>query len=230
MVTRILELSRQNPEQLKELEKFRRSVAVLFTDIQGSTAYFEKFGDLAGLAMVHECNDALSRVVEEHGGRVIKNIGDAIMACFDNCEQSVRATIVMQRRLSELNARKSEEDRSRVRIGVHHGVGIVKSNDVFGDVVNVASRIQSLAQPEQILISDSLFQEVANCGFDITPLGRFQLKGKSETRQIFEVRWNGRSAAPNFAQTVLATEIPRADKLTIQHLNRAGKVDAERPL
>src|SRR5690242_7952206 len=115
MVTRILELSRQDPEQLKELEKFRRSVAVLFTDIQGSTAYYEKFGDLAGLAMVHECNDLLRKVVEEHGGRVIKNIGDAIMAYFDNCEQSVRSTLVMQRRLGELNTRKKEEDRPRVR-------------------------------------------------------------------------------------------------------------------
>ncbi|HXZ33092.1 MAG TPA: hypothetical protein VEH30_12505 [Terriglobales bacterium] len=53
-VTRILELSQQDPRRLQELESFRRSVVVLFTDIQGSTAYYEKFGDVAGFAMVHQ--------------------------------------------------------------------------------------------------------------------------------------------------------------------------------
>src|SRR5689334_3393863 len=152
MVTKILELSRQDPSRLKELEKFRRSVAVLFTDIQGSTAYYEKFGDIAGFAMVHECNDLLKKIVENHGGRVIKNIGDAIMACFDSCEQSVQATVEMQRKLREANSSKTEEEQqARVRIGVHYGQAIVRSGDVFGDAVNVASRIQSLALPEQIL-------------------------------------------------------------------------------
>ncbi|MBV9609294.1 MAG: adenylate/guanylate cyclase domain-containing protein, partial [Acidobacteria bacterium] len=112
MVTKILEISRQDPDALKELDKFRRSVAVLFTDLHGSTEYYEKFGDLAGFAMVHECNDLLRHIVEEHGGRVIKNIGDAIMARFDDCEKSVLAPIAMQRRLKELNSRKNVEDQS----------------------------------------------------------------------------------------------------------------------
>src|SRR5215472_1389858 len=144
MVTRILELSRQDPARLKDLENFRRSIAVLFTDIQGSTAYYEKFGDLSGLAMVHQCNSLLERVVSKYGGRVVKNIGDAIMATFDKCEACVRTAVEMQQQLKGLNASKKEEDHTRVRIGAHYGLGIVKSDDVFGDVVNVASRIQSL--------------------------------------------------------------------------------------
>lgn len=227
-VTRILELSRQDPARLKDLENFRRSVAVLFTDIQGSTAYYEKFGDLSGLAMVHQCNSLLERVVNKHGGRVVKNIGDAIMATFDNCEECVRTAVEMQQQLKGLNATKKEEDHTRVRIGAHYGLGIVKSDDVFGDVVNVASRVQSLALPEQILISDSLFKEVVRCGFDTALLGRVQLKGKAEEREIYEVRWSRNlPARPNLGHTVIASPTRETQEFRLQHVTQAGKTDAE---
>lgn len=182
--------------------------------------------------MVHECNDLLRQVVVEHSGRVIKNIGDAIMACFDNCEQSVRAPIAMQRRLKELNLRKNEEDQSRVRIGVHYGQGIVKSDDVFGDVVNVASRIESVALPEQILISDSLSQEVARFKFDVSCVGQFKLKGKSEARDLYEVRWNQESPPTrlNLAHAIVSSAVPVAQDFKIKHLDREQKIDDEHSL
>jgi adenylate cyclase len=227
-VTRILELSRQDPARLKDLENFRRSVAVLFTDIQGSTAYYEKFGDVFGLAMVHQCNSLLERVVGRHGGRVVKNIGDAIMATFDNCEACVRTAVEMQQQLKGLNASKKDEDHTRVRIGAHYGLGIVKSDDVFGDVVNVASRVQSLALPEQILISDSLFKEVVRCGFDTALLGRFQLKGKAEEREIYEVRWNRNlPARSNLGHVVIASPTGATQEFRLQHVTQAGNTDAE---
>src|SRR5512142_282471 len=144
-VTRLLDLSRHNPDFLVELEKFRKNVVVMFTDIKGSTAYFEKYGDLAGMRMVHECNSMLQGIVESHGGRLVKTIGDAIMAVFEDCTAAVRSAIEMQRKLAESNAAKPEGERVLVRIGLHWGTGIVKSNDVFGDVVNVASRVESVA-------------------------------------------------------------------------------------
>ena len=98
LVTKILELAREDPNLLEQLEKFRRAITVMFTDIYGSTAYFEKFGDIAGLALVRECNDLLRGVIEKYGGRVLKTIGDAVMAVFDNCDESIRAAITIQRR------------------------------------------------------------------------------------------------------------------------------------
>src|SRR5213082_3908869 len=97
--TQIIQSSRGNAELLAELEKFRRTITVMFTDIKGSTAYFEKYGDVAGLMMVHQCNDMLRLIVEKHGGRVIKTIGDAIMATFEDCAESVQASIEMQKGL-----------------------------------------------------------------------------------------------------------------------------------
>ncbi|HVS88059.1 MAG TPA: adenylate/guanylate cyclase domain-containing protein [Candidatus Acidoferrum sp.] len=232
IVTKILELSHDSPELLRELETFRRSVTIMFTDITGSTAYFEKFGDLAGFAMVHRCNDLLQRVAEDHHGRVLKNLGDAIMAMFESCTEGVDAAIDMQRRLSSANLQPSEEERVRIRIGLHYGSGIVKSNDVFGDVVNTASRVETVAGPEQIVISDCLHRELPKSMFDIVLLGRFRLKGKSEERELFEVRWNKK-----LTTTLNRTHVPAissagllAQPLKLQHVNRVGTVDAEHPL
>src|SRR6266545_6033921 len=109
-VTQIIAASRANPELLAELERFRRDIAVMFTDIKGSTSYFEKHGDIAGLLMVSDCNEKLRQVVEGHGGQVIKTIGDAIMATFGDCTEAVVAAIEMQRVLEQLNSPKAPED------------------------------------------------------------------------------------------------------------------------
>src|SRR5574340_427669 len=107
------------PERVAELDKFRRDITVMFTDIKGSTAYFEKYGDVAGLMMVHQCNDMLRQIVEKHGGRVIKEIGDAIMATVDDCKESERASIEMQKSLITFHAPKPEQDHVYIRIGLN---------------------------------------------------------------------------------------------------------------
>src|SRR6185369_8205275 len=83
-------------DSTRELEKLRRGITVLFTDIKGSTAYFERYGDAAGLLMVHHCNSLLGQIVERHGGKVIKTIGDAVMASFEDHGEAVAAAIEMQ--------------------------------------------------------------------------------------------------------------------------------------
>jgi class 3 adenylate cyclase len=188
-VTRILNLEERADATLA-LEKLRRNITVLFTDIKGSTAYFEKFGDSAGLLMVHHCNTMIGKIVEQHGGRVIKTIGDAVMASFEEPAEAVAASMEMQEAITADSAAKPEARRVKVRIGINFGLGFVKSNDVFGDVVNVASRVEGAAVPEQILISDTLHQEVAPSGrFRLRLAGRFSLKGKSEERNLYEVIW-----------------------------------------
>ncbi len=234
-VTQIIQSSRAQEEMLAHLEKFRRTVVVMFTDIKGSTAYFEKYGDVAGLMMVHQCNDMLRQIVEKHGGRVVKEIGDAIMAIFDDCKESVQASIEMQKALIDFNAPKPEQDHVYIRIGLNYGTGLVKSNDVFGDVVNVASRVESVAQPEQIVISDTLNREVTSCSqFKITYLGRYALKGKEGDRDLFEVTWDEkRKARPATAHTVVVTDakfkvvVPR---FKLQHIRKDGSVGSEHEL
>jgi class 3 adenylate cyclase len=199
-VTRILNLDNQGLDRAAELEKLRRDITVLFTDIKGSTAYFEKYGDAAGLLMVHHCNSLLGEAVERHGGRVIKTIGDAVMAAFDNHAESIAAAMEMQEAITADNAGKPDKERISVRIGINYGLGFVKSNDIFGDVVNVASRVESAASPEQILISDSLYGAVCrDCRFRLRHAGKFSLKGKAEPSDLFEVVWREQADAPPMA-------------------------------
>lgn len=232
-VTQIIQSSRGQAELLAELEKFRRTIIVMFTDIKGSTAYFEKYGDVAGLMMVHQCNDMLRQIVERHGGRVIKTIGDAIMATFDDPAESVQAAIEMQHALVEFNAPKPEQDHVFIRIGLNYGSGIVKSNDVFGDVVNVASRVESVAMPEQIVISETLNQQLASLGrFRISHLGRFALKGKEGDRDLFEVTWDEEKRVRPAAHTMVAS--PKAamvlPKFRLQHIRKDGSVGSDHEL
>ena len=187
-VTRILSLG--NDDQAAELDRLRRNITVLFTDIKGSTAYFERYGDAAGLLMVHHCNSMLGQIVERHHGKVIKTIGDAVMASFEDHMEAVAASVEMQEAIAADAASKPEPRRVKIRIGINYGLGFVKSNDVFGDVVNVASRVESAASPDQILISDTLYKALPpgnKVRFRVA--GRFSLKGKAEERELFEVVW-----------------------------------------
>ncbi len=229
VIAKLLDRAREDPSCVEELEKLRRTITVMFTDIQGSTAYFEKYGDAAGLVMVHHCNDTLRRIVQEHSGRVIKTIGDGMLATFEECVSAVEAAVKMQHGLAEMNAPRPESDRVAIRIGIHYDTGIVRSLDVFGDVVNVASRIESVASPRQIVISDTLYQEVRNGGFDIQKLGRFVLKGKKSERTLYEVLWNRESLGGVSGER--SPEKPGAGRsFRLQVVNGKGAVQEEYPL
>ena len=124
-VTEILSSSGDYAKLLAELEKFRRNVTVMFTDIRGSTSYFERYGDAAGLLMVNECNRAILGSVSRHGGVVIKTIGDGVMATFPEPRRAGDAAVEIQRERRECNLSKPESDRAYVRIGINFGPGIV---------------------------------------------------------------------------------------------------------
>ncbi|MCL4524253.1 MAG: hypothetical protein M1451_10145, partial [Acidobacteria bacterium] len=95
--SRIDQLLKARAEVEQELGRMQAEVSVLFTDVVGSTAYFEKFGDVAGLAMVTRYADLANEVVREVGGRPVKTIGDAIMAEFGEAQKAVRAGGEVQR-------------------------------------------------------------------------------------------------------------------------------------
>lgn len=225
-VTRILSLDSERPDQAAELERLRRNITVLFTDIKGSTAYFEKYGDSAGLLMVHHTNTLLGQVVEKHGGKVIKTIGDAVMASFEDHTEAVAAAIEMQEAIVADTADKPEARRVKIRIGLNFGLGFVKSNDVFGDVVNVASRVESAASPDQILISDTLYRALPPGNpFRFRVAGKFNLKGKAEERELYEVVWRDIGSQTSSAHGLVVPDAPKVKYKLVQILpdGRAGR-------
>ncbi len=172
-----------------ELEKLRTPVTVLFTDIRGSTSFFESEGDVEGLAMVQRHNNLLFPIIEKHGGRVVKTIGDAIMAMFDSAENCLKAAISMQQALAKHNEDRGKNQQIHIRIGLHHGLGLLKNGDVYGDVVNTASRVEHQSQPDQIFVSQSLVETARSMGVAVGSAGTAELKGKSETVELYRVEW-----------------------------------------
>jgi adenylate cyclase len=126
-------------------------LATLFADVAGSTRLYERFGDVAAYAAIESCLQALKRVTEDFGGRTIKTIGDEVMAVFPTAEAVCDAAIEMQWRVLDLPP--LEDERIGIRIGLHYGAAVEKDGDVFGDSVNVASRLTEVANPGQIITS-----------------------------------------------------------------------------
>src|SRR2546425_7748943 len=187
---RLQELLEARAQAEQELEKLRAPMTILFSDIKGSTAFAEKKGDVEYMAMIHRHNSILFPVIEGAGGRVVKTIGDAILACFQDPIGAVKAAAGMQRALADDREGRAEIDQIHIRIGLHTGLGLIKDGDVFGDVVNAASRVQHQADVEQILITDVLLDAAKTAGFECARMGRAELKGKDEPIDLYAVAWS----------------------------------------
>ena len=138
------------------------NVTLLFTDIEGSTALYERLGDSPAYTLVREHFGFLGEVVREHDGAMVKTIGDAVMASFADPAQAVRAALAMQRRVARFN-RESGADELIIRMGVHGGACIaVTSNDrfdYFGQTVNLAARMQGQSGGGDVVISEALARD-----------------------------------------------------------------------
>ena len=173
-----------------ELRRHKSAVTILFTDVVGSTAFFDRYGDTAGLAMIHRHADLATAVVQEFQGTVIKTIGDSVMAQFEDPVLGVRAAIELQRRLQQLNPTLAEPDRTQLRIGLNHGLAFRHGKDVFGDAVNLAARITKRTGPAQILVSRAVREAIAlDQDLRCTWLGKVTVEGKRDKEDIFEVIW-----------------------------------------
>src|SRR5215467_10815164 len=146
---RLQELLENRAKTEQALEKLRSPMTILFSDIKGSTRYAEKKGDVEFMAMINRHNRLLFPVIEAEGGQVVKTIGDSILAKFDDPVAAVKAAAGMQRALAKDREGHEETDQIHIRIGLHYGMGLVKDNDVFGDVVNAAEHVQHQASAEQ---------------------------------------------------------------------------------
>src|SRR5262245_16554148 len=172
------------------LAKLRTPITVLFSDIKGSTSYAEKKGDVEYMAMLTRHNSILFPVIEAEGGAVVKTIGDSILAKFDDPVAAIKAAAGMQRALAKDREAREEIDQIHIRIGLHYGMGLVKDNDVFGDVVNAAAHVQHQAKTEQILITDALLDAVRAARLPFAKMGRAELKGKDEPIDLYAVAWS----------------------------------------
>ena len=136
-----------------------RDIALLFTDIRGSTALYQRIGDLNAFQLVQQHFDLLRETTVRHGGAIVKTIGDAVMAVYPDAALAVGAALEMRDGIERFNEAQPERTVS-LKIGLHHGAAIaVTLNDeldYFGQTVNIASRVQEMADADEIWITDDV--------------------------------------------------------------------------
>lgn len=134
-----------------------QELAILFADVVGSTRLFEVLGDVAARDKVQACVEIMRRATEQHGGTVVKTMGDEIMAIFKDCDAAVDAAVEMQAAITGHPDLEVEGQHITIRIGCHFGPVVQETRDVFGAAVHTANRMTSQAKAGQIIITDSIY-------------------------------------------------------------------------
>jgi adenylate cyclase len=164
----------------------RRLAAILAADVVGYSKLVgeDETGTLAALREIRK--GIVNPVLAEHGGRVFKLMGDGMLAEFPSAVQALRAAIGIQERLSERNA--SSGRRIEVRIGVHQGDVVVEGADLLGDGVNIAARLEALAEPGDICISGRVYEDAAGkLALDAEDMGDQSLKNIARPVRVYRV-------------------------------------------
>lgn len=173
---------------IDQIKSSRREVTLLFTDIEGSTRYWDEVGDIKGRLMIDRHNRLLFPIVEKFHGSIIKTIGDAIMASFKRPKNALKAAITIQQILNRERER-NPDFQIRVRIGIHTGNAVVEKRDVYGDAVNVASRIEGEAKGNEILLSHETTLRLKEGDFKLEHYGSFMPRGKTDKIKIYRCDW-----------------------------------------
>ena len=171
-----------------------RLLAVLAADAVGYSRLMT-LDDRATLAALDACREVFIAEVANHSGRVVDMAGDSVLAVFENATAAVMAALVIQRRLADVSAPDVLEDRRmRFRIGVHLGDVIEKADGtVYGDGVNIAARLQAIAQPGGTVISEAVRGAVkAKVLIEFISLGERAIKNYAEPIRVYEAHESSR--------------------------------------
>lgn len=165
-----------------------KAQTILFADICGSTRLYEVLGDLKGRSTVARCLRVMSEATGHFGGRVIKTIGDEIMAVFDSPDAAAEAACEMQERTTDTMV--VDGNRVLIRVGFHHGRTLIDESDIFGDAVNIASRIAARAKAGEILTTSGSTSSMTSTWQPATRhVDRAVIRGKQGEVDLYEVLW-----------------------------------------
>jgi len=134
----------------------RRLAAIMFTDIVGFSRQMGS-NEARTLRLLDTHNQIIHKAVSEHHGTVIKTVGDAFLVDFPSVVHAVQGAQQIQAQFRTHNAEQEAAEQIHVRIGIHLGDIVQKEGDVFGDGVNIAKRLQELAEPDSICLSDRMW-------------------------------------------------------------------------
>ncbi len=170
------------------MNALRQNAAVLFADISGSTALYDKLGNELALQLVTRTLDILTREMTARQGTLIKTIGDEILCIFPNAADAIEAACAMQ--LAIEKQRPGGEQPIYVRIGLHYGEVILEGGDAYGDSVNIAARITAITRARQIMTTHTVVDMLPEkLKTKTRQVMRTEFRGKGETFDVFRILW-----------------------------------------
>src|ERR1700681_2331869 len=174
----------------------RRLAAVLAADVAGYSRLMgsDEEGTLARLKTIRKV--LLDPKITSHRGRIVKTTGDGILVEFASAVDAARSAIEVQRSMAEQNAAVPQNQRIEFRIGIHVGDVIFDDNDIFGDGVNIAARLEGIADPGGVCISDDAYRQVrGKVEIACDDLGPQALKNIAEPMRAWRVRLTGQATS-----------------------------------
>jgi class 3 adenylate cyclase len=207
---------------------------VLFADLRGSTSMYETLGNADATAVVTQSVAMLARVVNTHGGQVVKTLGDGLMAVFETPSACVAAADDMHDAMARVGPPASAGDASteaavpavpmKIQVGLAHGEVVEMAGDVFGDAVNVAARLLDHAGDNETLATMSVVERLGEWERGrFRSLDRMQLRGRVEPVHVYlqeTVRRFGDTAATAFGDMAPASIEPEGIRLVWLDVNR----------
>jgi class 3 adenylate cyclase len=190
----------------------RKLAAILMMDVVGFSRMMGRDEDATTSAIL-AFHDTVKTVIEDHGGRVVSTAGDSVFGDFDSIVEALESAERIQRVLAAENAGRPAEDRIEARIGLHLGDVIVEERNVFGDGVNVAARLEQMADPGGIMLSEAAYHLVrGRTDLPIETVGMQELKNIAEPIEVYRIGPDAFGEAPPETSLVVSDDPQRSDR------------------
>ena len=202
----------------------RRLTTILCADVHGYSRLME--ADEAGtLGMLRRYRTAMTGLVERHDGRIVNTWGDAVIAEFASVVEAVQCAVEIQQEVSNQGSGLPDAHLMRFRIGVNLGDVMVDGSDIYGDGVNIAARLQEFAEPGDVVVSGSVYDQVHNklsLGFDC--LGQQQMKNLAAPVMSYRVTMSDRAGGRRSSPAREAST-PQADRVAAAQADASSMPD-----
>ncbi|MBS1144706.1 MAG: Forkhead-associated [Proteobacteria bacterium] len=210
----------------------QRKLIVMFADVSGSTALFERLGDKEAMHAVERCLKRMKRSIDGYKGKTIQVVGDELLAAFDTAEDACQAAIDMQQRIADLPPVSGLK--LTIRIGLHYGEVTDDGIKLTGAAIATAARIAGIARRDQILCSSVLVKVLPQPSYisadPLPDLGTVPEDG--EALSLFQINWPSYQGAGSSAplSTFGHPPIVSSDRLCVRHRGKAFLLDDKTPV
>ena len=212
------------------VRRFEKRLALVFTDVVGSTPYFARFGDEAGRKLQQRHFDLLNAVIVPEGGRMVDTAGDGAFMAFDSVTSAARAMVQLQRAIVKDNDNRALDHRLHVRVGLHVGPVLTDGVEMAGDAVNFASRVSSAAGAGEIRLSLAAHSELADVEMRLRSRRQkpVELKGVERPQELFTLDWLDSTRFPTLVRFDDGSELrlPTLDVIRFGRLREQDGITA----